>query len=360
MRTIDDVRSFVVTPLARSTATMGVTYSKPNPKNKVYDIVVDALRGRTTGDVVTTTNATNAFEGKTIVITGSSTGLGVEIAKTCAMNGGKVIMLNRPSARAEEAVKMVGNGAKHVDCDLQSFASTRAAAKRVMEESKGVVDVLILNAGVMALPFDATGDGYDVQMQTNVISHFLLTRELFPALLKSKHARVVSQSSLAAKMSVPLRSESFEKAPKCTSWTKSTWDVYGQTKLSNLVFTEELQKRIDAAGVKNVIAVAAHPGIAATELQVTTSKNPGRGASSGQLAFLSKLGLFQSQADGATPSLVAAFGANVVGGDFYGPSRVFECKGAPKKLVKDKKVTPEACATLWSGCQAATGISFDI
>ena len=338
---------------------MGLTYSKPNPRSRVYDTVVEALFARAT----TTTTRGDALRGKTVVVTGSTTGLGLIIARTCASRGAKVFMLNRPSARASAAVEDVGRvgDAIGVACDLQSFASTREAAQNVMTQSGGVVDVLILNAGVMACPFDATpSDGYDVQMQTNVMSHWLLTRELFPALRASSAARVVSQSSLAAKMSSALKKECFEKAPKCTSWTKSTWDVYGQTKLSNLVFTEALQTRLNDAGITNVLAVAAHPGIAATELQVTTAKNPGRGASSFQLALLGKSGIFQSEADGATPALFAAFDASVSGGDFFGPNRLFQCKGAPKKVPKDKKVTPEACDILWSGCEAATGVSFDL
>lgn len=338
----------------RSSSLMGLTYSKPTPRSRVYDDVVRRVLGDGDDDG-------GALAGTTVAVTGCTSGLGFVIAKTCAERGATVYMLNRPSARAVEAVEAVGRGARGVDCDLTSFASTREAAANVMKQSGGVVDVLVLNAGVMALPFDATpSDGYDVQMQTNVISHWLLTRELFPALRASSSARVVSQSSLAAKMSSALRKECFEKVPMCTSWAKSTWDIYGQTKLSNLVFTEALQTRLDAAKITNVKAVAAHPGIAATELQVTTANNPGRGASSFQLALLGKSGIFQSEADGATPALVAAFDASVEGGDFFGPSRMFQCKGAPKKVPKDKKVTPQACDILWSGCEAATGVSFNL
>jgi NAD(P)-dependent dehydrogenase (short-subunit alcohol dehydrogenase family) len=318
------------------------------------------------GSLTPSTSKPNPITGKVVVLTGSTTGLGYEIAITCAENGAEcIVMLNRSSERAEKALRDVREAAVSsssdvkvvgIDCDLMSFDSVRKAAAEVNEICKDRIDVLILNAGIMAFPFDSTVDGYDLQMQTNVLSHFLLTKQLFQKVLRSADGRVVSQSSLAAKTG-PLRAESFLKTPDCTKWTKNTWDIYGQTKLSNLVFAEGLQNRLDAASIKNVRSFGVHPGISATELQVTTSDNPGPYGDT-ILGCLPYLLSFQSPADGALPTLLAAFGDDVIAGANYGPGKFLELRGAPRRVKANKLVHDKAVDILWRGCEAATGVTF--
>ena len=322
------------------------------------------------GSLAPSTSKPNPITGKVVVLTGSTTGLGYEIAITCAENGAEcIVMLNRSSERAEKALRDVRAAAASsgsdvkvfgVDCDLMSFESVREAAARVNEICKDRIDVLILNAGIMAFPFDSTVDGYDVQMQTNVLSHFLLCHQLFAKVLRSADGRVVSQSSLAAKTG-PLRAESFLKTPDCTKWTKNTWDIYGQTKLSNLVFAEGLQNRLDAASIKNVQSFGVHPGISATELQVTTSDNPGPYGDT-ILGCLPYVLSFQSPADGALPTLLAAFGGDdvVVAGANYGPGKFLELRGAPRRVKPNKFVHDKAVDILWRGCEAAVGVAFTL
>ena len=325
-----------------------------------------------------------ACAGKTVVVTGASSGIGRAFALTCARSGAAlVVTLDRPSARANEAREALrcaceegGAEFRGVDCDLTSLASARRASAEVLaivnaraEGGGGTIDVLALNAGIMAAPFEATEDGYDQQVQTNVLSHFLLTKLLAPALGRAKDARVISQSSLAAKQGRWLRRETFEKAPTCWepfSWpyARNAWAVYAQTKLANLAFTEGLRQRLDAAGITNVKAIACHPGVAATELQVRTSENPGPlGSLVGIVPYFIK---FQSAEDGALPLLRAAFGADVKSGDFIVPSGWFQITGPPKTIpirswsYATAYLTDAGVSLAWTACERAVGERFDV
>jgi len=152
--------------------------------------------------------------GKVVVITGTTSGTGFVCARETAKKGASVVLLNRKSVRSQSALKELTEsvpGGKYdaVDCDLQSFDSVKSASARI-KSTYNVIDVLVNNVGVMALKDEATVDGYDVQMQTNVLSHFLLTSELFPLIKKSREARIVNHSSMA-RLGGPLVSDYFEK-----------------------------------------------------------------------------------------------------------------------------------------------------
>jgi NAD(P)-dependent dehydrogenase (short-subunit alcohol dehydrogenase family) len=151
---------------------------------------------------------------KVVAITGTTTGTGYFCARELAKKGTKVILLNRKSERSEQSHKQLlqdvpGGIFDPIDCDLQRFASVKSAMEAI-KSRYDVLDVLVNNAGVMALKDQATEDGYDVQMQTNFIPHFLITKELFPLLCKSKQARIVNHSSMA-RLGSPLNMEYFEK-----------------------------------------------------------------------------------------------------------------------------------------------------
>jgi NAD(P)-dependent dehydrogenase (short-subunit alcohol dehydrogenase family) len=297
-----------------------------------------------------------------ICITGCTSGTGLVAAKTVASKGAAaVIMLNRASDRAtaaEQAVKDVAADnctVETVSCDLQSFESVKQAAATIQAKYPAV-DVLMNNAGVMALDDYATTDGYDVQMQTNHLSHFLLTRELMPALTKASElrgsARVVNHSSLA-RLGKPFDAKYLEKKGGNLGgngsflFTGANWDRYHQSKLSNAVFTLGLADKLKAANSK-VIATVAAPGFAATNLQTTST---GMGGVT--------MGIFnsfaQSGEDGTMPLLSASF-LPCESGAFWEPSLWSKSVGPAKEYPLEKVCVDEvARKMLWEKSEEACG-----
>ena len=233
-----------------------------------------------------------SMEGKVVVVTGASTttGLGWIAAKTLALKGARIILLNRNSERAVDAEAQLkaavpGAAISTINCDLSSFQGTQSAADELKEQLKNIgIDVLCNNAGVMALKDAATADGYDVQMQTNHLSHFLLTREVFPLLEKAVElrgeARIVNHSSGARKMGGQLQAKYLGKNGGNLGGDSSSmffggarWTRYGQTKLANVVFTLALRDKLTKKSSR-VKALCATPGLAATQLQVTHNIHP--------------------------------------------------------------------------------------
>lgn len=317
------------------------------------------------------------LSGKTVVITGTTSGTGKAAARTVAELGARVLLLNRPSSRAEASLADLQQAAPEaelhaVDCDLQSFASVRAAAARVAELCPEGVDVLCNNAGVMALPDQATGDGFDVQMQTNHLSHFLLTRELMPLLERAAEARgearVVNHSSVARM--VPgkvLKAEYLEakggqlggdgNAVQNTVMMGPRWVRYNQSKLANCAFTAALHHKLQAKG-SAVKALVAHPGLANTSLQQTSVKEGGMGAVfTGLMMKLS-----QSTEDGALGILSCMCLPEAESGQLWGPGMgVLAMKGpaepAPLEPFYDDEQTR---SLLWEKSEAAIGGAFEL
>ena len=271
--------------------------------------------------------------GKIVIITGTTSGTGLVAAHTALKKGATVAVLNRNVEKAKKASEEffekepeAKERIHYVNCDLQSFESVRNAAAEVtdMFQDQGI-DVLVNNAGVMALEDKGTADGYDVQMQTNHLSHFMLTRMLFPLLDKRAsekgEARVVNHSSLARIFPFArLQAKYFGKNGGNLGgngnsmgliWAGGRWERYHQTKLANSVFTSELQRRLEIAGSK-VMSLCAHPGLAATELQVTTHKEGG-------MTDLGMMRNAQSAEDGTMGLLRCMFGQDVENGALYGP-----------------------------------------
>ncbi|CAE8633346.1 unnamed protein product [Polarella glacialis] len=303
-----------------------------------------------------------SLEGKVFCVTGCTTGTGFVCARAAARKGAHVVLLNRQSERAVAAEKSIleqAPGAKvtSVPCDLQSFDSVRAAVATLKEKfSETGIDVLCNNAGVMALADEATADGYDVQMQTNHISHFLLTKELFPLLeLAGKlrgEARVVNHSSGARKFpSKKLDAAYLGKNGGSLGGNGNSmfmggarWQRYHQTKLANAVFTLGMDDRVRAASSK-VKCLCAAPGLAATNLQVTTHQQDG-------LSSTWFMKYAQSSEDGAMPLLHCCAGAGVESGDFWEPGGMANMTGLPKKFQLESICTnPESRKILWTlGC----------
>ena len=310
-------------------------------------------------------NHTQDMSGKVVVITGTTSGTGYVCAREVAKKGATVVLLNRESERARKAVQNLKAEAPDstfdsIVCDLQSFESVQNAMNTI-QLKYDVIDVLVNNAGVMALVDQPTGDGYDVQMQTNVISHFLITKALFPLLKKSKQARIVNHSSMA-RLGGPLKTKYFEAnggnlggdgtEEENNSFQGPRWSRYHQTKLANASFTYGLKQKLDEANITNVIPLLAHPGLALTNLQVTTTKDGGMDSNS---EFMNQA---QTAEDGATGIIRAAMDPMAQSGNFYGPAAGW--KGFPDVLTPEELLYDEQnINTNWNGCEKAVG-TFDL
>ncbi len=294
---------------------------------------------------------------KVVAITGTTSGTGFVCARECARAGATVLLLNRPSSRAEASLadlqaQVPGARFEAVTCDLQDFASVRSAIDHIVARYDAL-DVLCNNAGVMALPDTKTKDGYDVQMQTNCIAHFLLTKGLWP-LIKAAHGRVVNHTSMA-RLGRPLEAKYFQKGADLGGdgtpeqnggFTGPRWWRYHQTKLANCAFTYGLKQRCEAAGVA-VTVLLAHPGLAATQLQVTTAQS---GGMAGDAAFMAQA---QSPEDGAAGIIRACMDPEATSGDFFGPE---QWSGYPHRLEPEPLLyDAENIRIHWEGCEAAVG-----
>ncbi|MCT4623376.1 MAG: SDR family NAD(P)-dependent oxidoreductase [Schleiferiaceae bacterium] len=301
------------------------------------------------------------LSGKVAAITGTTTGTGYVCARELAKKGATVLLLNRKSSRSESAVKQlqdeVPNGKfENIECDLQRFSSVRNAIKEITNKYE-VLDILVNNAGVMALKDMATEDGYDVQIQTNVLSHFLLTKDLFPLLKKSALGRIVNHSSMA-RLGGPLQAQYFGANggnlggdgtdEESIGFQGPRWERYHQTKLANAVFTYALKNKLEDASVDHVIALLAHPGLAATNLQVTTAIDGGMEKDS---ILMQRA---QSAEDGATGIIRASLDPTSKSGNFYGPSAGWS--GYPDELEPEELLLDQKnIDILWNGCEAAVG-----
>ncbi|KRB78598.1 short-chain dehydrogenase [Nocardioides sp. Root190] len=283
--------------------------------------------------------------GRTIVLTGPTLGgLGHHTALELARHGARVVLAGRTPAKVEETVGAIraevpGAALEALHLDLASLASVRSAATAA--EQIGPIDVLINNAGVMGTSYSRTADGLDLQMATNHFGPFLLTGLLLPQLAKSDGGRVVNVSSIFHNFAgkAPLGD------PREQHGRYSKWKVYGQSKLANLYFTAELDRRLRVANLP-VHALAAHPGFAGTHL----AANGQYGRSAGGIATILDAGVravSQSAAAGAWPSLMAATD-DLPGNTFVGPSGPGQMSGSPRIVGRSKLARDEnASRVLW-------------
>ncbi len=319
------------------------------------------------------TSSLSNLSGKTFVITGTTSGTGRVAAKTLAEGGGRVIMLNRDSERAvsiQAELEALQTSAEviTISCDLQRFASVQAAAEQVIAYCPNGIYALINNAGIMAMADEATEDGFDVQMQTNHLSHFLLTRELFPLLqLGGDHygeSRVVNHSSIARLAVRRLEAKYLERRGGQLGGDGSSmvfmgarWVRYAQTKLANAAFTAALHHRLLRAHSK-VRALIAHPGFANTELQVTTHRE---GGMSGWGSLFARF-ISQSEEDGALGILTCATSSEAESGTFYGPGRtMIATRGEARPFALEKRYNNgETIDMIWEKSCEAIGKEFII
>ena len=292
--------------------------------------------------------------GKVAVVTGANSGLGLVVATELCRRGAHVVLGCRDTTRGEQALAQVrgsaGGSAELVRLDLAELASVRAAAEEV-EERHLRVDLLVNNAGVMALPQRSTADGFEMQLGTNHLGHFALTGLLLPALLRSPSPRVVTVTSALH------RRGRLDRADLMGAADYRPWTAYAQSKLANLLFAFELQRRCDAAGVR-LLSVAAHPGYAATNLQQAGARMSGdrlRALGAGLLNAV----LGQSAEKGAQSLLRAATDPAAAPADVFGPGGPGEMRGAPRRVgASAAAYDAQDAAWLWRRSVELTGVDF--
>ncbi len=276
-------------------------------------------------------------DGRTIVVTGANSGLGLVTARELAGAGARVILACRDTAKGEEAAAGVSGEREVRRLDLADLASVREFAAGI----DGEVDVLVNNAGIMAVPQGKTADGFERQLGTNHLGHFALTG----LLLDRIRDRVVTLSSGAHRMG-RIRFDDLQ-----SEGSYNRWMAYGQSKLANLLFMRELQRRLDAAG-SPVRSLSAHPGYAATNLQSHTQSVQDR------LMGVLNLVVAQSAEMGALPTLYAAT-QDLAGGLYVGPGWPGEMRGHPKLVGMSSAANdPEKAARLWTVSEDLTGVSY--
>ncbi len=293
--------------------------------------------------------------GHTAVITGANSGIGYAAAQALAQHGAHVVLACRnldKATAAAAAIRQATPGAtvEAMALDLASLASVRQFAAEFAQRFDAL-HLLINNAGVMALPYRKTADGFEMQFGTNHLGHFALTGLLLERLLRAPGARVVTVSSgLHHRGHIQFDDLQSERG-------YGKWQAYSQSKLANLLFAYELQRLLAAAGAE-ASSVACHPGYAATNLQ--TAGPAMENASIG--VALTRIGnaLFaQSAAMGALPTLYAATAPDVQGGDYIGPNGWMEMRGYPAKVQSSARSHDQAAAArLWAVSTALTGVEY--
>lgn len=298
-----------------------------------------------------------SLKGKIALVTGANSGLGLETAAGLAGAGATVIMACRSPEKAASALAEVRRRAPQATVetmalDLADLASVRAFAE-AFAARYSKLDILCNNAGVMALPFQKTKDGFEMQIGTNHLGHFALTGLLLDRLNAAPAARIVNVASMAHRWTRRFDVEDLS----CERRPYQKWDAYSKSKLANLLFTFELQRRLQKAGSK-AIAVAAHPGYSSTNLGFV---GPALEKSAlGRLVIqFGNAVLAQPASMGALPTLYAAAAPDVAGTDYIGPDGVNQMRGYPKKVgCRSAARNPDTAARLWSKSEELTGVKY--
>jgi NAD(P)-dependent dehydrogenase (short-subunit alcohol dehydrogenase family) len=291
---------------------------------------------------------------RTVIVTGANSGLGLETARELARRGANVVLACRNTAKGEAAQEEIERSAapgamvELAALDLSSLASVRAFAQD-FASAHDSLDLLVNNAGVMAPPRRETEDGYELQFGTNVLGHFALTGLLIGLMQGREDARVVTVSSNAHKMG----KINFDDLQSSRGYRR--WSAYGQSKLGDLMFALELDRRLRASG-STIKSLAAHPGYAATNLQTAAPPLVDR-----MVMIVTNLVMAQSAAMGALPILYAATEPDVEGGAYVGPDGIGEFRGHPQVVRTSRAArNEEVAARLWGVCEELTGVRFEL
>jgi len=294
-------------------------------------------------------NADNISDqkGRVAIVTGASSGIGFEAARVLANKGAQVIIavrsLEKGNAAADKIRKQYPDAdLKVMELDLADLASVKKFAE-MFKSAYAQLDLLINNAGVMIPPYSKTADGFELQFGTNHLGHFALTGQLLELLMDTKNARIVNVAS-GAHNTGKLDFDDLQ-------WEKrsySSWRAYGDSKIANLYFTYELNKKLKENGL-DTISTAAHPGYTATELQRHVSF----------IAFMNNF-LAQDISMGALPTLRAATESGLKGGEYFGPNGFMEMWGDPVQVQSNKLSQDEEIAkNLWEVSENLTGVKFE-
>jgi NAD(P)-dependent dehydrogenase (short-subunit alcohol dehydrogenase family) len=279
--------------------------------------------------------------GRSVIVTGANSGIGAAAARALASAGARVVLAVRSLDKGRAAAATMPGETEVRELDLASLASVREFAAAW----DGEIDLLINNAGVMAPPLTRTADGFELQFGTNHLGHFALTN----LLLEHVTGRVVTVSSTAHRFGrIDFEDLNWERKPY------NAWRAYGQSKLANLLFTAELQRRLTAAG-SDVLATAAHPGYAATNLQSHSQRR-----SLDLLMAISNRLFAQDENGGALPTLYAAV-ADIPGNSFAGPGGFMERRGAPKLVDRSGAARDmDVARRLWEVSEKLAGVRFPL
>jgi NAD(P)-dependent dehydrogenase (short-subunit alcohol dehydrogenase family) len=289
--------------------------------------------------------------GRTAIVTGANTGLGFQTVAALAAHGAHVVLAVRNLDKGKDAVQKIaaaspGAAVTLQELDLTSLSSVRAAANELRSKHDGI-DLLINNAGVMFTPKSMTKDGFELQFGTNHLGHFALTGLLLDRLLPTQGSRVVTVSSVGHRIRAAIHFDDLQ-------WERSYSRVgaYGQSKLANLLFTYELQRRLAPRGT--TIAAAAHPGGSNTEL-MRNWPAPLR------VATAAMAPLFQGADMGALPTLRAATDPDVLGGQYFGPDGFGQMRGYPKVVSSSDQSHDESLQRrLWEVSEELTGVVYPV
>ncbi len=285
--------------------------------------------------------------GRVAIVTGANTGLGFETARVLAERGASVVLAVRDVEKGKQAAARMAGDVTVQALDLTSLDSVRAAAADLRAAHQRI-DLLINNAGVMYTPKQRTRDGFDMQFGTNHLGHFAFTGLLLDRLLPVTGSRVVTVSSVGHRIQAAIHFDDLH-------WERSYSRVaaYGQSKLANLMFTYELQRRLAAHGT--TAAVAAHPGMSNTEL---ARNSPA--AVRLPLTWLAPV-VTQTASMGALATLRAAADPAVLGGQYYGPGGVGEVRGHPRLVTSSEESYDAAVQQrLWAASEDLTGVKFPV
>ncbi|GAA1477059.1 SDR family NAD(P)-dependent oxidoreductase [Nocardioides aestuarii] len=295
--------------------------------------------------------------GRRTLVTGCTVGgLGFHVALELARRGGSVVLSGRTSSRLDEAVTAIEREVPGADTatlvvDLADLTSVRGAATEAA--AYGPIHCLVNNAGVMATPPRRTVDGFDLQLATNHLGPFLLTGLLLPQLVESGDGRVMAVSSLMHRVANAAPVDD-PRAPATRHYQR--WQTYARTKLANLLFTFELDRRLRHADLP-VVATAAHPGYAGTHL-VVNGQTGGLGGPVASIVHGANRAVSQSAADGALPLLMAAT-ADIPGSTYCGPGGFRELRGLPRLVGCSRRARDEHLqARLWEVSEQAVGLAW--
>ena len=293
--------------------------------------------------------------GRTAIVAGANSGLGLSTARELARHGASVVLACRNTEKGAAALRTIQSAAptaklELAELDLGSLASVEAFALR-FRSSRGDqgLDLLINNAGVMAPPRRETADGFELQLGTNLLGHFALTGRLIGLMAGREDARVVTLSSNAHKMG----KIDFDDLQSQRRYRR--WSAYGQSKLADLMFALELDRRLRASG-SSIKSLAAHPGYAATNLQSAAAPAIDR-----LVMQVTNLVVAQSADMGALPTLYAATYPGLQGGSYIGPDGIGEFRGHPHPVSPNRAARDEqVAARLWSTAEELTAVHFDL